>query len=135
MLKRIDHVGVVVDDLSQAGRFLSEVLGLRLVKQVEIPEQSLKAEFYDLNGVSIEVIEVSDPERREARLGRGAAARIEHIAIEVDDLGRTMDGLRDAGVTTQAEEARVVGGNRSHWTNPESCDGVMYQLFERVEGA
>ncbi len=128
MLKRLDHIGVLVNDLSEAA-FLLERMGLRLDHSIELPGR-LKASQYRCGDSCIELIEVIEPVERARRLG-DAEARIEHIAIEVDDLVRTMKALSTLGVKTQNLEAVAVDGFMNHWTTAESTDGVVYQLMER----
>jgi methylmalonyl-CoA/ethylmalonyl-CoA epimerase len=127
MLKRIDHVGVVVDDLDQARKFLAG-MGMRHNRDLEIPGR-LKASFYTCGEIEIEVLEISEPVERSRRLG-SAPARIEHIAIEVDDLGKTLMDLARLGVATQTEAPVKLDKGLNYWTDPETCDGVVYQLLE-----
>ncbi len=128
MLKRIDHVGVIVDNLAEAKRFLSD-MGLRLDRDLEIPGR-LRAAFYQCGETQIEVIEIDEPAERAKRLGE-STARIEHVAIEVDSLSTTLEALRGLGVATTTAEPMAVGGNLNFWTRAETCDGVQYQLIEK----
>jgi methylmalonyl-CoA/ethylmalonyl-CoA epimerase len=80
--------------------------------------------------VSIEVIEIRDQEARLARLGEHQQARIEHIAIEVDDLEATLRALEALAVRPKAPP-RLSGGRLTFWTEPQSSDGVMYQFVEK----
>lgn len=130
MLKRIDHIGVVVDDLEEARRFLGEDLGLELDRTIEVPEKHLHAAFYRCGECQIEVIEVHDPQARRERLGDGNRARIEHIAIEVDDLRDTLRALEGLGVRADAAPLPV-GRNLNVWTVPETTDGVQYQFLQK----
>jgi len=127
-LKRIDHVGVIVDDLREAAELLSSGFGLELDAKLDRPE--LSAEFYACGDVSIELIEVSDPEVRRTRLGEGQRARIEHIAIEVEDLDATLEALEALGVRPNAP-ARRTNGSVSVWTDPGTSDGVMFQFMQK----
>jgi len=128
MLKRIDHIGVIVDDLQEARRFLSD-LGLRFDRDLEIPGR-LRAAFYACGETQVEVIEISEPGERAQRLG-DSTARIEHVAIEVDSLSRTLEALRGLGVETTTPDPVPVGANLNYWTQADTCDGVQYQLIER----
>jgi methylmalonyl-CoA/ethylmalonyl-CoA epimerase len=130
-MKRIDHIGVVVDNLAEARQFLSN-LGMTLDHEFDLGR--VEAAFYRLGDVMVEVLECRRPEERSRRLG-DAQARIEHIAIEVDDLAATVGELSRLGVELTAAEPVAQGDIRSHWTKPESSDGVMYQVFERVRDA
>lgn len=129
MLKRLDHVGVIVDDLEEASRFLSG-MGMQHDRDLEIPGR-LKASFYSCGDAKVEVIEISEPAERAQRLG-SEKARIEHIAIEVDDLATTVQALQGLGVRTQTTDPIRVGPNINFWTVAETCDGVVYQLLQRA---
>ncbi len=128
MLKRIDHVGVIVDDLEEAKRFLSD-LGLRFDRDLEIPGR-LRAAFFACGETQLEVIEVDEPAERTQRLGEGRA-RIEHVAFEVDSLTTTLRALRGLGVETTTADPLAVGANLNYWTKAETTDGVQYQLIEK----
>lgn len=134
-MKRIDHIGVVVDDLASAKVFMADVLGFELEREVDVPHMSLKASFYRCGDVSFELIEISDPELRKERLGEGKQARIEHIAFEVDDMANAMADLARHGVKFDRPEPRVadtpIGRRTNIWTLPETSDGVRYQLVKK----
>jgi methylmalonyl-CoA/ethylmalonyl-CoA epimerase len=132
MLKRIDHVGVIVDDLEEAKRFLAD-LGLRFDRDLVIPGR-LHAAFYACGDTQIEIIEVDDAAERAERLGDGKA-RVEHIAFEVDSLSKTMEALRGLGVDTTTADPMAVGTNLNYWTKADTSDGVMYQLIEKGAAA
>jgi methylmalonyl-CoA/ethylmalonyl-CoA epimerase len=127
MLKRIDHIGVVVDDLEEARRFLEGKLGLDLVRTGEAPTVGRRFAFYRCGDCQIELIEELDPAAREGSAGPGGAT-IEHIAIQVDDLDGAIAALEGVGVRFRDRPVQV-GANLNVWTLPESCDGVMYQLL------
>jgi methylmalonyl-CoA/ethylmalonyl-CoA epimerase len=130
MLKRIDHVGVVVDNLNEARQFLS-LLGMTLDHEFDLGR--VGAAFYRCGDAMVELIECRLPDERARRLGE-SQARIEHIALEVDDLGETVAEFAKLGVEVTAAEPVTQGDIRSHWTKPESSLGVMYQVFERISG-
>jgi methylmalonyl-CoA/ethylmalonyl-CoA epimerase len=132
VLKRIDHVGVIVDDLAQAKSFLAD-MGMRFDRDLVIPGR-LRAAFYACGETQIEVIEIDEPEERARRLGDDTA-RVEHIALEVDSLSATLQALQGLGVRTTTSEPMAVGANLNYWTTAESCDGVQYQLIEKGAAA
>jgi len=132
MMKRIDHIGVVVDDLAEARRWLTEVFGLPLRRSVELSAERIRGEFYACGDIDIEVLEIGDPETRRRRLGTGRA-RIEHIAFEVENLGTALARLAALGVRTTAPEPRRTGNRLNMWTDEETTGGVSYQLIEFTE--
>ncbi len=126
VLKRIDHVGVIVDDLAQAKSFLAD-MGLRFDRDLVIPGR-LRAAFFACGDTQIEVIEVDDPEERARRLGDDTA-RMEHVAFEVDSLSTTLQALRGLGVKTTTADPMAVGANLNYWTTAETCDSKSIALM------
>lgn len=132
MLKRIDHVGVVVDDLARS-RQLVESLGLVLERAEDIPERNVRLAFYRCGDGRIELIEPTSPDARARRLGEGNQARIEHIGMEVGDGGvaDVMDVVRGLGVGLTTDTPVAVGPNLNAWTDPETSRGIQFQFVER----
>jgi len=132
MIRRIDHIGVIVNDLAEARRWLVEVFGLPLQRTVELSDGRIRGEFYACGEVDIEVLEIGDPEMRSRRLGDGKQARIEHIAVEVDHLGDALARLAVHGVRTTSPEPRRTGNRLNMWTVEETTGGISYQLIQRL---
>ncbi|MFJ6696413.1 VOC family protein [Streptomyces sp. NPDC091272] len=130
MFKRIDHIGVVVDDLAAARSFL-ESLGMRLERAQEVPERNVKIAFYFCGDGRIELIEPTTEEARRRRLGAGNQARIEHIGVEVDDVPDIMKAVQGLGVELTTSEPVPVGPNLNAWTEPHTSNGVQFQLVQR----
>jgi methylmalonyl-CoA/ethylmalonyl-CoA epimerase len=127
MLKRIDHVGVVVQSLGWHVAHL-EALGLRLGRINENDESY--ALYYQCGDANIELIDVRDPDARERRLPANEQARIEHIAFEVDDLAQVRDLLEQRGIEVTWPPFPS-GTAEMIWTNAETSGGVQYQFLVR----
>jgi catechol 2,3-dioxygenase-like lactoylglutathione lyase family enzyme len=131
MLKRLHHVGIVVDDLADAKHLLGVTLGLRLVRELEVPLLARRVAFFEVGDAEIEVIEDLDADARQRTLS-GASARIEHVAIEVDSVESVLAGLEGLGVKTDSKGIVRVGSRLNAWTDPSTSDGIMFQLVSSV---
>lgn len=141
-LKGVHHIGILVDDLAQAEAFLADVLGLSVVKRASIPDEATEVCFFDVGGVSLELIAIGDPDLRARRgLTAGAGPEIEHIAFAVDDIEAEADRLREHGVRfaatgAQAEEVTApleLAGSRSYFSFRDSSAGIVWQLIEETK--
>lgn len=129
---RIHHIGVIVADLANARRFLEDALGFRLEQSLSLPDRHLEAGFFSIGGgAQVELIELGEPEARSERLGEGNIGRLEHIAIEVDDVEAVREELRSAGVVMQTDRPALTLQSRSYFTRPETSGGVVYQFLDR----
>jgi methylmalonyl-CoA/ethylmalonyl-CoA epimerase len=127
-LKRVHHIGVAVADLGRARELLGEKLGLELVREGRGSGGIPSTAFYRCGEVEIELLEHERPEDRAVWLGGDAMGRIEHIAIEVDDLDRTLQALQALGIT--GDPARSGSLGVSVRTHPETTTGIVLQLLQ-----
>ncbi len=131
MKRRVDHVGVVVDSLERVAAFMRDVLGFELALEPPPLPDGVRTAFYGGDGARVELIQIADAAARAKRLG-DAEARVEHIAIEVDDIQEVIASLLAKGVRFTTDEPVRVRENLVVWTVPETSAGVMWQLFSRV---
>ena len=125
-IERIDHIGIVVDDLASALHLMKRAFGAHVWR--EINSSSVNAAFLAIGGGSLELIEFRDQIRQEERLA-GAVARIDHLALEVDDLSAAIDRLKSIGFKFSGPP-ETVDRFTSVWTLPQTSDGVRYQLMQ-----
>jgi methylmalonyl-CoA/ethylmalonyl-CoA epimerase len=125
---RVDHVGVVVASIERTGAFVRDVLGLDLALQPPPLPDGVRTAFYSGGSARVELIEVPDPASRARRLG-DSEGRVEHIALEVDDVHAWVGRLRAKGVRFTTDEPVKVRENVAVWTVPETSAGIVWQLF------
>src|SRR3954449_7476014 len=132
---RFDHVGVLVADLDAARAFASDVLGLGdAVSEFRADEYGLSGVFLGLGSGRLEMLRFDEPGDR---LAPGVTTRIDHIAVEVDDLDAEVERLKTHGVEftgpldpTPVDAPIELRGRRHLWTKPETSGGFMLQLIE-----
>jgi methylmalonyl-CoA/ethylmalonyl-CoA epimerase len=130
-VQRIDHIGVVVSDLEEGRRWLGDIMGLPAHGSIELREGQIRGELYGCGDVDIEVIEIGDPDVRRRRLGEHRRARIEHIAVVVDDLHAVLGRLAPLGVRITTPEPLQDGNDLTAWTVEETTGGISYQFIQR----
>jgi methylmalonyl-CoA/ethylmalonyl-CoA epimerase len=128
VLKKIDHIGIAVADLDTARRFFQGALGLE--PSWESTSERARVAFFRLGESEIELVEFLTPDRREATLRGEPLGRLDHVAIEVDDLEQTTSRLHAEGVR-HGDEVRSSRGV-SVQTEPETTSGVALQFVERA---
>jgi len=129
MLKKIDHIGIAVADLEVARRFFEGALGLE--PSWESTSERAKVAFFRLGESEIELVEFLTPDRRDATLRGEPLGRLDHLAIEVDDLAGASSRMRAEGVR-HGDEVRSSRGV-SVQTEPETTSGVALQFVERAK--
>ena len=125
---RILHTMLRVGDLDRSVRFYTEVLGMKLLRTTDRPEQKYSLAFvgYDSEERSA-VLELTYNYGVE-RYDLGGAYG--HVAIEVDDVLKTCDAVRTKGGKVTREPGPVKGGT-SMIAFVEDPDGYKIEFIER----
>lgn len=109
--RRIDHIALAVSDIEQAVSLLRDVLGFELKRRLHVRGSStgmLSAEF-EANGVRFVVCQGTEPESQVSRLVENFGVGLAHVALEVDDVDRTVDMLRGNGLEFDTSVIRSPG--------------------------
>ena len=97
VLKRVNHVGVVVKDLHEALKAYTEGLGIELEQVAEIPDVGLNVGVLKVGEMEIELLQYEDPNLPVVKALRGDQLGINHLCYEVEQFDQTMEQLRGKG--------------------------------------
>ena len=125
---RILHTMLRVGDLQRSVKFYTEVLGMKLLRTTDRPDQKYSLAFvgYDTEERSA-VLELTynyGVERYELGSAYG------HVAIEVDDARKTCDAVRARGGKVTREAGPVKGGT-TVIAFVEDPDGYKIEFIEK----
>ena len=98
ILKKFDHIGVVVKDLQKAIDALSFFFGLECREQMEMKEAGIRIAFYPLGTGQIEFIEFQKPLDEVDPLVTQPAPGIQHVAFQVEDFEKALNELTAKGL-------------------------------------
>lgn len=131
MFGSIDHIGLAVADLDAAIAIHRDTYGMPLVHRETIEEQGVEAALLDVGESHVELLA---PLRDDSPVGRFLAKRgpgLHHVAYRVDDVARTLDDLRAAGLRLIDEQPRTgIRGSQVAFLHPSSAGGVLTELVQ-----
>src|SRR6478609_6592856 len=121
MFETIDHVGIAVLDLERAAGQYEAAFGMPLVRRETVESQGVDAALLDVGPAHVELLQPLGPETVVGRFISKRGEGLHHVAYRVDDIDRTLDQLRDAGVALIDSEARIgIRGSRVAFVHPKS---------------
>jgi methylmalonyl-CoA/ethylmalonyl-CoA epimerase len=131
-LSRVNHLGVLVEDLDGALQGFREHLGLPL-EHTERYGDELDIAFLPCGDTQVELIRpltaTGDNADWLARHGPG----IQHVAFEVDDLEAALEELAGRGVRLLGDAPRPGAGNTIiAFLEPEQFGGILVELCQPV---
>jgi lactoylglutathione lyase len=125
---RILHTMIRVGDLDRSVNFYTGVLGMKLLRTTDRPEQKYRLAFVgygdEANGAVLELTYNYGVDRYDLGTGYG------HVAIEVDDAAAACAAVRSKGGTVTREAGPVKGGS-TVIAFVQDPDGYKIELIER----
>lgn len=102
-LTGVQHLGIPVTDIARSKEFYGR-LGFREIMRAELPEgtDSVKVAMMDFHGFVIELYQLAGKDLPGIR-ARGDG-HIDHIALDVLDIGKAFDELKAAGLIIVEKE-------------------------------
>lgn len=129
MIRKIAHIGVAVQNLSDAEKFYTDVLSLNVSDREQHGE--LKASFLPIGDTRIELLQSTTSEGLISKFIEKKGEGIHHIAYEVDDIEKTLAHLQSKGIQLIDKQPRKGAHNsRVAFVNPKSSFGILVELVE-----
>jgi len=129
-IPRLNHLGVVVDDLAASIEHFSEVLGLPL-ERIEEHGSELDIAFLPCGDTQVELI---SPRRPDGFTGGYLAEHgpgIQHVAFEVEDLEAALQELAERGVQPLGDAPRPGAGNTIiAFLDPAAFGNILVELCQ-----
>ncbi|HXZ92725.1 MAG TPA: lactoylglutathione lyase [Burkholderiales bacterium] len=129
---RMLHTMLRVGDLERSVRFYTDVLGMKLLRTTDRPEQKYSLAFVGYDGEDRSAVLELTYNYGVARYDLGTAYG--HVAIEVDDIAKTCDAVRSKGGRVTREPGPVKGGT-TVIAFVEDPDGYKIEFIERKKAA
>lgn len=131
IFKRIDHVGLVVNNLDESLATYCDQLGYTLLERMAIPDQRVEAAFLDAGNGAIELISPTDTESGTARYLASRGEGTHHICFEVDDIVATLAVLKAQNVRLVDETPRQGVHGLVAFVHPKATHGMMIEILQK----
>ena len=131
-VKHIDHIGIAVKSIEQAGKFYSEHLGLKIEDIENVADQKVNVAFIPITDSEVELLQSTDPDGPVAKYIDAKGEGVQHIAFRVDNIKEALEELKAKGVRLIDQEPRKgAGGAKIAFIHPKETNGVLVEICER----
>ena len=124
--KAVHHIAIICSDYYRSKSFYTELLGLKIIREVYRKERDSWKLDLELNGVYI--IELFSFPQPPPRPSRPEACGLRHLAFRVDDIKEAVEYLREKEV--QVEDIRVDEHTGRRFTFFSDPDDLPLELYE-----
>jgi methylmalonyl-CoA/ethylmalonyl-CoA epimerase len=129
MIKKIDHIGIAVSDLDEALKLYRDTLGLEVEKTEDFG--GMRIAFLPIGDTEFELLQPTDPDGALAKFVEKRGEGVQHIALRVDDVAKSLEELKAKGLRAIDEKPRPgAGGASIAFFHPKSTGGVLLEICQ-----
>ena len=126
-LNRVHHIAIICSDYLQSKHFYSEVLGLKIVREVFRAERnSYKLDLEVAGEYQIELFSFPNPPPRPSR---PESTGLRHLAFEVDNLDEAVSEIKSHHI--EVEPIRIDEYTGKRFTFFADPDGLPIEFYEK----
>jgi glyoxylase I family protein len=126
-LNRLHHIAIICTDYEKSKWFYTEVLGLKIVREVyREARDSYKLDLEVAGQYQVELFSFPDPP---ARPSRPEAAGLRHLAFEADDIDAASEHVRSYGI--EVEPIRIDEFTGKRYTFFADPDKLPIEFVEK----
>ena len=133
-MKRIEHIGIAVENLDQSIDLYTKLLNVECYKTEEVASEKVITAFFKSADQKIELLASTDPEGPIAKFLAKKGPGLHHIAFAVEDIYVEIDRLKSQGFVFVSETPKRGADNK--WVvfvHPKSSGGVLVELCQEIK--
>lgn len=131
LFQRIDHVGIVVNSITESLQTYCGQLGFTLQERLTLEEQSVEVAFLDAGNSSIELISPTESQSGTARFLAKRGEGPHHICFEVEDIEAALSQLSAQGLHLIDQQPRRGVHGLVAFVHPKATHGTMLELLQK----
>ena len=133
MIKRVEHIGIAVKDISSSTTLFEKLLGVKPYKTEKVLSEGVNTTFFRLSDQKIELLSSINKGSAVEKFLESKNEGIHHIALLVDSLESEINRLEDLGFQFISKAPKEGADNkRIVFLHPKSTNGVLVELCEEI---
>ncbi len=129
---KIAHLGIATKDIQEALKFWQDALGLEHIHSEVVEDQKVRVAMLPIGETNIELIEPTSEDSPISKFLEKRGGGIHHIAVEVEDIEKSLEKLKSEGMKLIDERPRIgAEGCLIAFVHPKSTNGVLLELVQK----
>ena len=133
MIKKVEHIGIAVKDISSSTNLFERLLGVKSYKTEKVLSEGVNTTFFRLSDQKIELLSSINKGSAVEKFLESKNEGIHHIALLVDSLESEINRLEGLGFQFISKAPKEGADNkRIVFLHPKSTNGVLVELCEEI---
>jgi methylmalonyl-CoA/ethylmalonyl-CoA epimerase len=107
MLRKIEHIGIAVKDLSASNKLFQDILGVAPYKEELVQSENVLTSFFQVGESKIELLQATSPDSAIAKFLEKNKEGMHHIAFDVEDIFSEIARLKGLGYVMIHDEPKA----------------------------
>lgn len=134
MVKKLDHIAIVVKDLDKAVKTYEELFGFEKAEGLAGANDDFASAIVRLGDIRLELFQPLKKGTGFADFLEAKGGGIHHICFMTDDIAKEMKALKARGAKLQSEEPKQLPGAKIAFIDPSAAENVLIELMEPQKG-
>ena len=136
MLKKLDHIGIAVDNLDISIKKYEQITGKKPGEKEVVAAHKVATAFFPVGETRIELLKGTHPDSPISKFIKTHGEGIHHICFEVENLAKSKEEMSKTGLQfiENISEAGA-GDSKVAFIHPKSTGGILIELVEYPKSA
>ena len=132
-MKKIEHIGIAVNDIAKAGELYEKLLNTSIYKTEVVESEGVTTAFLQSGPNKIELLEPTSADSPISKFIEKRGEGIHHIAFDVEDIEAEMKRLKAEGFVLLSDSPKRGADNKLVcFVHPKSANGVLIELCQEI---
>ena len=133
MIKKIEHIGIAVEDLGKSEALFEKLLGVKPYKKENVQTEGVTTSFFKIADQKLELLHAVSENSPIKKFIDKRNEGVHHIALHVDSIKNEVDRLEPLGFEFISTTPKKGADNKMIvFLHPKTTNGVLVELCEEV---
>ncbi len=133
MIKKIEHIGIAVEDLEKSEELFEKLLEKKPYKKEKVKEEGVITSFFKIADQKLELLHATRVDSPIKKFIDNRKEGIHHIALYVDSIEKEVVRLEKLGFEFISPTPKKGADNKMIvFLHPKTTNGVLVELCEEI---
>ena len=132
-MRKIEHIGIAVQDIEASNKVFTKIFGKESYKSESVESESVITSFFQVGESKIELVAATNQNSPIAKYLANNREGMHHIAFDVADIKAEMKRLESEGIRTLNDQPKQGADNKLIcFLHPKDTNGVLIELCQEI---
>jgi len=131
MVKKIDHIAIIVKDIAQASKAYADMFGFKVIEKMDGPGGEFTSMMMSCEDIRIELFQPLKEGTSFSRFLEEKGGGLHHVSFLTDDIMKEIKTMKAQGRKLQNEKPMELPSAKIAFIHPSAAENVLIELVER----